>query len=366
MTWIFVDDSPDDAAAFADDLRLEPNALDVEVLLPSAAKERLFGQNFVPDGVLMDVDLSYAPGERGSGPGIAQDIRVKQKAHDISEYPVVRFSYREQIKRNVQGDPASDDLFDLKIQKEEVTTGRDSVKRRLRGIRNIYAQLIAQTPPKPEALTELLKLDNAELAGWSHQAFHDRLLSALQVATHVGASAFMRSFILTTGLLISEEVLSFRLGVDAAASGQAWVDVREGLPFRYSGLASESFDRWWSRGLEDWWFQTVKDECPLVSLSITRRLELLSAKAGITGLVPLQMPRGSAGDKPWRLCALTLEDDPPHLIPVDPAESVRLTPRDDLAPWVDPLYAALGPALQAKGDFRLNRQDLERLRRKHS
>lgn len=366
MTWIFVDDFPEDAGAFADDLSRGQHAVTVEVMLPDAAKDRLLVKNFAPEGVLMDVDLSNAQGERGSGPGFAQDIRVKQKARDLSEYPIVRFSYRDRIRKNVQGDPASDDLFDLKIQKEEVRSGRESVQRRLIGIAKVYDVLKQQTSPTRETLPGLLGLSEDQLAQWSHQAFHDRLLSALQVATHVAASAFMRGFISTTGLLIGEEVLSFRLGIDAAASGAAWHELRDKLPCRYSGLAADEFPRWWARGVDDWWFEITKDECPLASLSIKQRFELLESRANVNGLSALTMPHGSAGDKPWRACALTLEEDPLSYLPVDPTEAVRVTPRADLPLWVDPLYAALGPALQARDDLRLNRSDLERLRRKHT
>jgi hypothetical protein len=365
MSWILIDDFPNDAGAYADHLARGSHPIRVEVLLPDAAKELLLTQKVKPDGILMDVDLSYAEGERNSGPGLAQHIRVKQKARDVGEYPVVRFSYRDKVEKNVQGDPTSDDLFDLKIQKEEVPKDRQSVQRRLLGISKVYAGLATENPLTAETLGALLGIKQEQIDRWSHTAFNDRLLSSLQVATHVAASAFMRGFIAQAGLLVGEEVLSFRLGVDRAASGNAWESLRDILPFRYTGLASDEFARWWARGLDDWWYG-LNSEGSLAATAIGNRIDILNAKSGVNGLVPLQMPRGSAGDKPWRSCVLTLEEDPLAFIPVDPAEAVRLTPRDDLALWVDPLYAALGPALSSKDDLRLNRTDLERLRRKYT
>jgi hypothetical protein len=363
MSWIFVDDFPGEAQAFADQLAKGRHPVAVEVVTPAEARDRLLTKAVTPAGVLMDVDLSNVPGERGSGPGIAQDLRVKQRAGEIAEYPIVRFAARAPVERNVKGDPGSDDLFDLKILKEELAQDVAAAQLRLIGLEAVYAGLAARNPAAPNVLNELLGLDDATLGRWSHEAFHDRLLSALQIATHVAAGAFMRGFLTPTGLLVSDSVLSYRLGVDARASGRRWEDLLQQLPFRYMGIASDYYRRWWARGLEDWWLDTVKSDRPLVSLPIRDRVQMLSNSFG--GLVALTMPAGSAGDKPWRLCALSLEADPPVFIPVDPTESVRFTPRADAPAWTDPTHVSLRLALQRRDDFRLNRNDLIRLQRKH-
>jgi hypothetical protein len=137
----------------------------------------------------------------------------------------------------------------------------------------------------------------------------------------------------------------------------------EQLPFGFSGLASKYFSSWWARGLEDWWFDFIGSERALVSLTIAERIEELGKK--FQGLVPLEMPAGSAGARPWRACTLSLETDAPEWVPVDPAESVRLTPRADPPVWTDPLHASLRKANQERHDFRINRSDLERLGRKY-
>ena len=364
MTWFFVDDAPAEAQAFADQLADGRYAIDVKVIDPGQARARLLSNKEAPAGVLMDVELGNAAGELGSGPGIAQDIRVKQRSKDITaEYPIVRFAGRAKVERSVKGDPGSDDLFDLKIPKEELAKDVAAVQIRLIGLENVYSGLNAVDTKANDAINRLLALDEALLRRWSNDSFHDRLLSALQIATHVGAGAFLRGFLTPTGLLIGENVLSYRLGVDAAKSGEYWTSLVSALPFQYKGTASEFFPRWWARGLEEWWLETVKGERPLGSLSIAQRIDTLSKQ--FNGLVPMSMPEGSAGDKPWRLCALSLEEDPPVLIPVDPSEAVRLTPRADPPPWTDPTHVSLRLALQKRDDLRLNRADLERLQRKY-
>jgi hypothetical protein len=360
---MFVDDVPDAAQSFADQLSTGAHPINVKVIEPAQAREQLLTGKVEPNGVLIDVELSNAPGELGSGPGIAQDLRVKQRARAIGEFPIVRFAGRGPVERNVKGDPGSDDLFDLRILKEQLADDLSGIQLSLTGLERVYEGLAITDLAAKGTLNQLLGVGDDELRRWSHESFHERLLSALRIGTHVGASAFMRGFLTPTGLLVGERVLSYRLGVDFEKSGEDWPKLLDTLPFRYKGVAWEYYPRWWSRGLEDWWLDVVKSERPLVSLTIAERVEPL--KKVFNGLVALTMPDGSAGDKPWRLCALSLEADPPVFIPVDPAEAVRFTPRSDQPAWTDPTHVSLRLAFQERDDFRLNRADLARLQRKY-
>jgi hypothetical protein len=362
MTWFLIDDQPEEARAFADQLSKGPTPLRLAAMLPAEARATLLSGQITPTGLLVDIDLSNAEGERGSGPGLAQDLRVKQRAGEVGEFPIVRFSARAPIERNVKGDPGSDDLFDLKILKETVAQDVRGSQQKLLGLERVYEGLSEADPQNKDALPRLLGLSDTLLIRWSTVSFHDRLLSALQVATHVAAGAFMRGFLSATGLLLSDVVVSYRLGIDMAAS-DGWRTLIESLPNGYTGIAKDFYARWWARGLDDWWFETMKCERALASMTIEERVEKLKESFG--GLIPLRMPEGSAGNCPWRVCSLGLEADPPQYIPIDPAESVRVTPRDDVPPWVDPHQASLRLALQNRDDRRLNRSDLARLEAKH-
>lgn len=363
--WIFVDDQHDAAQSFADALS-QHGQLEVLVVDPADAKKRLLTARESPAGVLMDVDLSNSPGEHGTGPGIAQDIRVKQRAGEIDEYPVVRFAGLEPIRKSIQGDPASDDLFDLKIPKENLREdGASRIVELLHGVSMVYHTLGSSGDAAEESFLTLVGLTCEDWERLGHPAFSDRLLSAMQIATHVAAGVFIRSFLLPSGLLIDERLLAVRLGVNYEASKAPWARLVASLPFAYTGTGSDAFKRWWSKGLDDWWFSLTGEDEPLSALSATRRVELLNGQASCKDLIPLSMPHGSAGTKPWRQCSLSAEEAPPRFLPIDPAESIRLTGRVDLPPWVDPAYAALGPALQARNDFRRNRSDLVRLTRKY-
>jgi hypothetical protein len=364
LWWAFIEDQPDEAKSFAEQLSTGQQGVAIEVLNPSKAREDLLTGNIVPLGVLMDVDLSAITGEHGTGLGIAQDIRGKQKAGEIADYPIVRFAGPKPVAKIIGRDPSSDDLFDLRISKNEVGRDCPSVQVRLNGAKRVYDQLSGFASLDEDALDALLGLNPQQREEWSHAALHTRLADGHQTV-HVAAGTFMRGLLLSPGLLIDEILLAIRLGLDREGSGEAWGQlVKKLTDFKFNGSAHEEFERWWARGLEDWWLGISRGSS-LASLTIAERHELLSNHFRLNGLLPLTMPKGSPGDRPWRLCALSLEEYEPQYVPIDPSVAVRLTPRTDQPPWTDPQYAALGSAVRAVHDLRLNKSDIDRLKRKY-
>lgn len=367
-TWIFVDDQEAQATSFADEIRDARSGICVEVCAPDAARERLFARPLevadAPAGILMDVDFSTDASERGTGPGLAQDIRLKQKAGEVPEFPIVRFARKEIVKTTVLGDPTSDDLFDLKIQKEDVRRDKKAVQDNLVGITNIYFYLSKYVPSDGCGPGSLLGLEGSSKE-WSDPQFEARLASSKAVATHVASSAFMNAFILPAGLLIDKFVLSIRLGVDHEKSGTGWDEFIQQFEFKYKGAGANEFGRWWARGLEEWWLDRFDEEVPLSALTVEERFDRLKGAIENTKLERLDIARGSPGDRPWGLCALGLEDDPPERIPIDPMEAVQFTLRVDMPSWVDPAYASLGRASESRGDFRINQNDLNHLKAKY-
>lgn len=354
--WAFVDDQPGPSAAFADGLSEADSNFEVTVLSPADARQTLLASESNVDGVLVDVDLSDIPGEHGSGPGLAQDIRVNQENGRIGSFPLVRFSSRAKVLENIGGDSSSDDLFDLKIDKELAARNIPHVRKKLLGCSEIYKQVGDNPSLAPEQLAAFLGLSVETLESWTHADFIARAKSARSDRPHVAAGLIMR-FLTQSGPLIHEDLLAVRLGSDHASEG--WPELRDSLrTVRYTGKGSEYFELWWARGLEDWWLDCEGAETPLSSMTIEQRIEQLAVKH--PGIAALTMPPESYGKRPWRLCSLSLEEEDPSIVPVDPAFGVRVASRGNLPPWVDPSYAALGVALQHRDDPRLNRADLER------
>lgn len=236
------------------------------------------------------------------------------------------------------------------------------VKRQLKGIQEIYKSL-RDWNASPTGCADVLGLSAEKYEAWVHPALSSRLAAGRSVAVHVAASVFTRGVLLPTGLLIDANVLSYRLGVDVTKSAGAWDALLSKLRgCKYRGMGSKFFDRWWARSVDEWWLRFSSNS--LANSTIEERVKILRAKLKLPKLMPLKMPDESPGNRPWRACALSLEEDPKLWIPVDPAFGVRIAPRTDMPIWVDPLYAAYGIARQAGEDFRRNEADLKRVKAK--
>lgn len=351
INWMLVDDSADEAAAFSRDLTLA----DRITVTPSTAKNAeaaLASGHMDVDGVLMDVDLSNETGMRNTGPGMAQNIRVAQQRQEIRSFPVIRFSYRARVLQSIGRDSSSDDVFDLKIEKDGIgdPSKRGTVQQKLLGVSEVYG-----TAQRQIEVPVLLGLDRAAWDLWGHASFEADI--ARTDRPYQAAGRIVR-FLAHSGPLIDEDLLAIRLGVARQASPD-WDHLKDELAaLRYTGVASDYFPRWWARGLESWWTEQGMGNGPLAGCSLDERQTLLLGKFPRLG--KLAMPEFSLGDRPWRSCLLTFEDRG-EIVPIDPARAVRVAPRDPLPAWMDPFYAALGPALRARDDPRLDKDDLARL-----
>ena len=358
--WFLVDDQPDEAAAFAAKLS-SSGSVQVIHLRPSDARIKLLTGKYSCSGVLMDVDLSSDPGEHGTGLGLAQDLRAAQKSGTLLECPIIRFSWRERVANKVGGDPTSDDLFDLKIDKNELGLANEATMSSLLSVASIYKALESDSECNENSLANLLGLNEEQAEVWLHPGLFSRIIDGRQVAVHVAAGATIRCLLDPPGLLIGENLLSVRLGLDLARSGRSWLEVKSALTsIEYGGIAHTGFQRWWHYGLDDWWLSISGKSDPLASFSIAERVEVLRVQLSLPHLEPLVMPKGSAGDRPWSFCALSLEAEPKTWVPIDPTMAVRITPRIDVPPWLDDTYASLGMALRTR-DARLDRQNIKYL-----
>lgn len=351
-SWLLIDDLPEEAAAFAARLS-DGNVLSITHMSAPDAVSAIGNGNFAPAGVLMDVDLSNESGRQHTGPGLSQDMRVAQQKKTIPAFPIVRFSFREKVIENIGRDSSSDDIFDLKIEKNGLSDDglRAAAQGKLTGVRQIYDALDSGETDLPK----LLGLSNAHWLQWGSSAFQSDFEVGDRVHLKVGPLIRM---MVHPGLLIDEDILVFRLGIDPATS-KDWSGLREKLAdYAYRGVSGDCFVRWWARGIEEWWQDKLGVEVPLAGCNIAQRIELLSKRFG--HLEPLKMPKGSMGERPWRYCLLTKEQRQ-EVIPIDPSRAVKIKPRSPMPSWLDPLYAALGVAMQNRDDPRVDKEDLKRL-----
>lgn len=350
MAWALIDDMTDEAAALA--RVLTDGEFDVDVLKGGKALEHLSAAAFCWDGVLMDIDLQNESGFTQDGLSLAQLINTEQTRGKLSSFPIVRFSHERKVEEFVGTDSSSDDLFDWALNKEAVEHPDDLpfFRSTLLGLQNIY-----NTIDREIVLSEAVGLTVDQLGTYGHSSF-SRGYETLDKA-HLRARLVAR-LLMVPGILIDENLLALRLGIDQATSS-GWPQLLDALTdSHYGGVACDFVSRWWARSVELWWEEELKPDDPLNSLNVAERHSLLSKR--FADLSPLPLSEESPGDRPWRFCSLA-QQETGALLPVDPEFGVPMRPRRPNEGWEDPIYASLGKASQNEGDARLDMGTLERL-----
>lgn len=349
IEWLFVDDVPGDRSSFVDALEVA-DVLRIKAISGLEAKDMLGARSLAPAGILMDVDLSNEQGMQGTGLGLAFDMRSAQYRGALSSFPIIRFSLREAVEQNVGHDASSDDVFDLKIYKDDVRVDDHValIQCWMRGTSAIYAAIGTDV-----ALLSATGVTESQWEMWGDASFVDELRYADRA--HLKAACFVR-LIRIPGLLIDESLLGTRLGIAPGSEGYAAI-LNELEAIRYTGIGAEFFKRWWARGLEMWWDQEINPDVPLSGATVTERVKQLEARFG--DLQPLMMPESSPGNRPWRLCSLSVERSG-AFIPIDPVWAVPFRPRVASADWADPTYAALGVAAKDADNPRIDQDELVR------
>jgi hypothetical protein len=272
---------------------------------------------------------------------------------------LVRFANPVPVGKFVGSDPVSNDLFDLLVPKDAARKDALGVTRRCAALREIYDELLQRKAFNERRFSEMCGLPPKEAELWSDERLFQRMQAGMAKgsgAVHVGAGAFVRTFLEPEGLLIDEELVAVRLGIDVKASGPSWTTLLKKLDSAaYRGLGSKAFERWWARGLEMFWYG-VDGEHFLQELTAADRVKKLTAHFKLKNLKALS----KADNRYWRLCTISREQG--RLVPIDPRNAVSMIPAVTREPWLEPEQAAVDVALMHKDDSRLDKNDLKRLK----
>jgi hypothetical protein len=279
------------------------------------------------DLLLLDFRLSDSKAIYDA-PTLAQTIRTKDTDH-YRNTPIVLISSEDNISGYYK-DYTSQDLFDFAISKKVFSENLPKYTVRMNSLINGYNSLVEIMESKRD-LSELLKIPEAIDSEISPR-IRDLLYSGRYKNNSFMASTFIVNHLVKpSGLLIGEEILAARLGVDIKSSG--WVEFRESLnELKYEGIYSDSYARWWSAGLELWWEANFKDNPSIKRLKAKHRVELIKKALGIVDLEPAQKLLHAKSDYFWTICSSTKA-------PLDPIDGFE---KDKWAePWEDPEYFSL-------------------------
>lgn len=318
-----------DPSSIASDLKNE--GFDIKTINPGTF-EALIGEinNLEFQCVLLDFRLTQGEGKAiFDAPTIAQTLRTRS-ANSNKHFPIVLISTEKTISSFYE-DFTSTDLFDLSIPKETLQKELSKYCNRIKDFIESYNIIKNRNFDLPEILG-ISKDYYAKLDYRFSEKVQD---DYLKTNTYKISRLIHNTLIRSIGLLIGEDILSARLGVQKKSQG--WEKLKAAFPgAKYTGIFSSTYHRWWPKEVE----RILSEEMKIKnyrSLDALKRVENLN-KLGFTELVPLKQLQFATSTNFWTICK-ELQS------PIDPIDGLELRP-NEFIPWQDKEYISILAAMQ--------------------
>lgn len=291
-------------------------------------------------GLLLDLRLDVDADIDGNrvayrGPTIAQELRTRMAEGDLPSFPIVLWSVNTKFKQSYFSDESSHDLFDGVFGKDEEVISRPvEVAKKLASLVRGYEALRGIS--SADALTRLGLDTNGESPIYAQFVAQYKLLS--KQATHEVAHFLLNELVGVEGLLVTEDMVAARLGVDIQASGEQWQKVKDCLkPTKYAGPFSDGWDRWWWYSVEDWWESLPDNQNDLRRATAEERVSFLNQSLGVR--LSHADPIEAAYSSKFSTLCVGLNK------PLDPVDGLRVVSRAAL-PWQQTRYVSIFAALE--------------------
>lgn len=318
--YMFIDDQQTTATGIA--LGLSINDLKVDFLPAKPWNEQIEEikqRRSEYQGLLLDLQLRFPTNTmKYNAPALAQEIRNLVKEKDFDDFPILLCSTDENISNSFDKNTNSD-LFDEIYHKNNFG---DNVELEFIDLAKGYERI----REIGDNFSELLQNKNHNII----QLILDKVKET--DTPHSIASFILNQLILTSGLLVDENLLAIRLGIDKEKSGN-WEKVKESLEnFKYKGIFSEAWQRWWIGDIMRWW-RTISNKTSLQSMNAEQRVELLRENLELDSLTSIQLPENHEESTFWYQCKFS--DIP---IPLDSYDGFLLKGQDSKLEWQDKDY----------------------------
>lgn len=291
------------------------------------------------DGLLLDLRLDDFPNEEGEradfrGTSLAQEIRTRQKEGEFKSFPIILFSGNDKLEKSLE--KSGKDLFDICIDKGQINAkSYDVLSPQLLALAEGY-KIITQSVSNLSGILDT-NIDFVD------ERFISELNGLVNNPTHVIAGFLINDLIGKQGMLVDEQILAARLGIDILKSPE-WGRVISSLsPSKYTGVFSDGWHRWWMVSVNDWWRKVSKTEKYLRSTPASIRVDLIKKGLGIEELFAAEKIEKADSEEYWTICR-------GYNRPLDPVDGLMIDGQENLYPWQDTEYVSIDAALKRKNN----------------
>tara|TARA_R110002020_G_scaffold218232_3_gene426042 strand:- start:2349 stop:3425 length:1077 start_codon:yes stop_codon:yes gene_type:complete len=262
-------------------------------------------------------------------PTIAQTLRTIN-SDNHRDIPIVLISSETKIS-DYYKDLTSQDLFDLSLTKDTLLKNVGKYSRRFKSLINSYKTISAEKFD----IFKILNLTDKQRKGLDYRIVEKLNRDTFNGNVFAFSGYILNNLIQTIGPLFGEDVLSARLGI--SKKSKDWEKLKSSFEgFKYNGIFSDSYDRWWSIGLIEWWKEHNDGINSLRRLNSAQRLARLIEITNLT-LIAQEPTKFASSSSYWTICKET------HL-PIDPIDGLELN-KKDLLEWQEKEYLSIEAGL---------------------
>ena len=289
------------------------------------------------DGILLDLclDGTGANSLNFKAPILAQQIRSLSSESVIPHIPVSLCSTIDKVDI-YKKDSASHDLFDYYFNKTEINYQKECL--RLHSLAEGY-QTLNKNDISVEVILGRKDLDTLDDKVVDYMA--GRTKSSYDISRCIIKDMFFYS-----SVLIKEDVVAARMGVDQNESKEEWKNLMETISAEtcYQGVFASGWKRYWADKVNTFFIQLSNGE-PYQVLTASERVDIL-INAGFKGLVaakPIQYNNSTYYNTICECCKR----------PIDSMEGIPIEDAMRLKPWQENHYVSF--YMIAKGDYKEER-----------
>lgn len=272
------------------------------------------------DGILLDLKLEFSSGDNNdvkfNGADLAQTIRSDVKAGNIKDLPIFLCSTDEKLMKFF--DRTSIDLFDKHYSKN-----KDLV------LSSTKVELISYSEAYKSARESLLINKLLQKSIDENEGLIPVTGESCDFKTpHEYIYLINKYLVHEPGLLIDEQLLLIRLGIDVNKSPDWDILKTEILKkYQYTGVLGDCNERWWQSEVINWWKATFGKS--MIVMTAQEKVEFLNGKYALN-LFPLSLPKNHRFDTYWYKCRFSNT-------PLDPSDALRTIEMPRYV-WQEPKY----------------------------
>ncbi|SMD42424.1 hypothetical protein SAMN00777080_0974 [Aquiflexum balticum DSM 16537] len=293
------------------------------------------------DGVLADFNAA----------ALAQQLRILsvEKKGLQKDFPIVLCSAEANFYSVYNKEKTIHDLFDIVYSKDHLSERYHEVIKELNSLARAYIQLMDES-------------FNFEDLGYESDEFDPRFIEGIKILfndgkiVHVIIKYLLNNIILENGLLIDENILASRLGVDLFdkdMNPSIWETLKFKIldEIRYKGILSEGWDRWYQSRLLKFWNELFG--ISLASLNSKERVQMLNDKFDLklSFAKPLKY---NVSSNFWYVCNYSKR-------PIAFEEAILVKKSDNMMPWIDQRYLSYEEAFNCDLNRDIDLVDRERV-----